>query len=202
MTCPEQAGHRGQLLGQLPTTTPKKMVQWGLVFKGATFQEMLEPPTLAGENHLRATAMLTWGGRTLPPRPCVQRPGQSRPVTRPRPPPRAALLVSLWLTPNSRLPPAQVSGSKMPPRLWHLLRLCCPERLVHAASPASSAPSEGTRGTGARSLQGERRAPSRGRAGESSTWPPPWPPGPWSWAGSSVPALEDERSRQRWARTP
>lgn len=111
-------------------------------------------------------------------------------------------MVSPWLTPNSRPPPARVSGPEMPPGLWRLPCSCCPERLVHAPSPATSASSEGKRGTGARSLQRERWAPLRGRAGESSTWPPPWPPGPQSWAWRSGPALADESSGQRRARTP
>lgn len=63
--------------------------------------------------------------------------------------PRAALLVSPWLTLNSRPPPARVSGPEMPPHLRHLPCSCCPERLVHAPSPATSASFEGKQGHGA-----------------------------------------------------
>lgn len=41
---PEQAGHRGSF--RSASNNNNKMVQWGLLFKGATFQEMLEPLTL------------------------------------------------------------------------------------------------------------------------------------------------------------
>ena len=143
--------------------------------------------------------MLPWGGGHRPPRPCVQRPGQSRPVPWPRPPAPGCPLGQPMADPEREAASCTVSGSETPPRLWCLLRTCCPERLIHAPSPATSAPSEGKRGTGAWSLRREHWAPSRGGWGKFHV-APTLAPGPRSWAGSSIPALEDERSRQRWAR--
>lgn len=43
VTRPEQAGHLGAAFKTASNKNNNKKVQWGLVFKGATFQEMLEP---------------------------------------------------------------------------------------------------------------------------------------------------------------
>ena len=46
VTRPDLAGHLEAAFRTASTKNNHKKVQWGLVFKGATFQEMLEPLTL------------------------------------------------------------------------------------------------------------------------------------------------------------
>ena len=90
--------------------------------------------------------MLPWGGGHRPPRPCVQRPGRSRPVPWPRPPAPGCPLGQPMADPEREAASCTVSGSETPARLWCLLRTCCPERLIHAPSPATSAPLRGKAG--------------------------------------------------------